>query len=138
MEPIDTRRVEEILTKCHSVLPPSLKELPTILKRHPTLTVFALIFTIISALPLFVFIGFAVGSFLFLLIAFLLVEGTLLAFGSCVLISALFFATVAALGISVTVCIVGFMFSNWGQFIKESGEYIDAQLAKYLTSSEKT
>jgi pheromone shutdown protein TraB len=138
MEPIDTRRVEEILTKCHSVLPPSLKELPTTLKRHPTLTVFALIFTIISALPLFVFIGFAVGSFLFLLIAFLLVEGTLLAFGSCVLISALFFATVAALGISVTVCIVGFMFSNWGQFIKESGEYIDAQLAKYLTSSAKT
>ena len=139
MEPIDTRRVDEMLTKCQYVLPQSLKELPAILQSHPPLTIFTLIFTMISALPLLVFIGFALSSFLFLLITFLLVEGTLLAFGTCILISALFFATLAAFGVSVTLWIVGFVFSNWGHLIKESGEYIDAQLAKYLTveSSEK-
>jgi glucan phosphoethanolaminetransferase (alkaline phosphatase superfamily) len=139
MEPMDTRRVEELLTRCHSVLPPSLKELPSILKRYPLLTIFAVIFVIISALPLLFFIVFALSSFIFLLIGFLLVEGTILAFGTCVLASALLFATVAALGISGTVWVVGFVFSNWRQLAKECTEYIDTQLAKYLTvdSSEK-
>ena len=139
MEPIDTRGVEELLTRYHSMLPPSLQELPTILKRNPPLTIFTLIFAIISALPLLIFVAFALCSFIFLLIGFLLVEGTLLAFGTCVLVSALFFTTVAALGISATVWVVGFVISNWGQFVKDCGEYMDTQLAKYLTvdSSEK-
>ena len=129
----NTNSVEELFTRYQSVLPSSLKEVPTILKCHPPLTIFALIFAIISALPLLIFIGFAVFSFVFLLVGFLLVEGTLLAFGTCILISTLFFAIVAALGISATVWIVGFALSNWRQLIKECSEYLDTQLTKYLS-----
>ena len=139
MEETDTKSVEELITRCHGVLPASIKELPTIIQRYPPLAIFTVIFTIISALPLLVFIVFALSSFLFLLVAFLLVEGTLLAFGTCVLASVLLFAAFAALGVAATVFVVGFVLSNWRQMVKDCGQYVDSQLAKYVAvdSSEK-
>ena len=132
MEQTDTKSVEELLTKCHAMLPPSVQELPTRIKRYPPLTVFTVIFSVISSLPLLVFVAFALSTFIFLLIGFLLVEGTLLAFGICILATALFFAAIAALGVTATVCVVGFVLSNWRQMVKECSEYVDSQLTKYV------
>lgn len=140
MDQTDTTRVEELLTRYQPILPSCLQDLPNIFKRYPSLTIFMLIFGIISSVPFLLFIMFALSSFIFLLIGFLLVEGTLLAFATCILLPALFFATVAAIGISATFFIVGFTFSNWRQLVKECGDYIDTQLKIYQREqvSEKT
>ena len=69
---------------------------------------------------------------MFFSVVFLLVEGTLLAFGTCILISALFFATIAALGISGAFWIAGFLVSNWRHWANELAGYVDAHLNKNL------
>ena len=132
----DTGGVEELINQCHAALSPRLQQLPVMLKRYPPLTAFAVIFALISALPLLVFVCFAFGTFIVMLVGFLLVEGTLLAFGICILMSALFFTAVAALGISATFWVLGFLASNWRELLNECHRYVDSQLAKHLAVEE--
>lgn len=133
----DPKGVEELLKKWDSNLPTSLKDLPVILNYHPVIAIFILVFILIASVPFILFTCFALGSFAFMIISVVLIEGTLLAFGTCILASALFFATLAAFGVSLTLGMIWFLFTNWRQLMRECQQLLHNQVKAHLTLPEK-
>lgn len=87
-------------------------------QRRPRTITFAVLFAIISFTPMCVFIVFALSSFLFFAMVFLLLEGTFLVFGLLLLFMVLFSAGIVALGMSIVVWAVKNVVKNWTEWLK--------------------
>ena len=112
--------------------------LPEPLNNHPGLTMFLFVFTLISGVPFLIFLCFAVGSFVFMFISFVLIEGTLLALGTCVLASVLFVATFIALVVSMSLGTIWLVGTRWQEIMTECQKFIDKHFKQEQLTVAKT
>lgn len=74
---------------------------------YPIATLFIAVFMGLSALPLVLFVSFVLYSFLFTMLGFAMVEGTLLMIAVSMLSAVIFFA------FFVSICITAFLIFTW-------------------------
>ena len=125
---LNAQRVEELLEKWRTNIPSSLDQLPVILKCHPAIAVFLFIFTMMASMPFLLFMCFALGSFSVTFISFVLVEGTLLALGTCVLAPILFFIAVTAITISLSFGTLWFILTSCRPLVGKWQQFLDNQI----------
>ena len=131
MESLSNREnAEELLEKWESKIPTTLEQLYLNLNCHPAIAIFLVIFTLIASVPFLIFVCFTLGSFAFLFVSFVAIEGVVLAFGTFILAFVLVFAAVAAFSVSLTLGSLWFVLTNWNELVEEGRQFLDKQINK--------